>query len=246
MALTLTGDERTELEARVRSRTIRSEAARGTRMNHNSVARARGNARVCNPTASNATWHRTTRISRRKPPTSLACISIPTACSRFRRGQEDPHSGARSAGPGLAAVARSRGTSRNTGQNAVALVVRAEVDLAAILPAIRAAMREVDPAQPIQDVRRLDQWIAGRGSNVGCEAGAAWKHDMGRRRHRPGLAGAWTVSRAIASLPFDISARDPLTFVAAGAGLSAVALLACAVSAVRATRIEPIVALRSD
>jgi putative ABC transport system permease protein len=61
-----------------------------------------------------------------------------------------------------------------------------------------------------------------------------------------GLLGAWIVSRAIASLLFHVSARDPLTFVAAGFALSALALLACAVPAVRATRIDPIIALRSD
>ena len=45
-------------------------------------------------------------------------------------------------------------------QNPVALVVRTDAQLQAILPAIRAAVREIDPAQPVPDLRRLDEWIA--------------------------------------------------------------------------------------
>ena len=44
-------------------------------------------------------------------------------------------------------------------QNPVALVVRTDAQLEAILPAIRAAVREIDPAQPVPDLRRLQEWI---------------------------------------------------------------------------------------
>ena len=61
-----------------------------------------------------------------------------------------------------------------------------------------------------------------------------------------GLLGAWSVSRAIASLLFDVSAADPLTFAVTALALAGVAGLACAVPAIRATRIDPMIALRGD
>jgi ABC-type antimicrobial peptide transport system permease subunit len=61
-----------------------------------------------------------------------------------------------------------------------------------------------------------------------------------------GLVGAWSLSRAIASLLFDVSATDPFTFVLSGSVLTGVAALACVVPAIRATRIDPVMALRAD
>jgi predicted permease len=54
-------------------------------------------------------------------------------------------------------------------------------------------------------------------------------------------AGRW-----IASLLFEVSPRDPAVFGAVGASLLAVALLAALVPSRRATRVDPVVALRSD
>jgi putative ABC transport system permease protein len=45
-------------------------------------------------------------------------------------------------------------------QNTVSLVIRTDIQLQAILPAIRAAVRQIDPVQPMPDLRRLDEWIA--------------------------------------------------------------------------------------
>ena len=59
-----------------------------------------------------------------------------------------------------------------------------------------------------------------------------------------GLFGAWSASRAVASLLFDVSAADPLTFAVTGLALAAVAGLACTVPAIRATRIDPMMGLR--
>jgi putative ABC transport system permease protein len=61
-----------------------------------------------------------------------------------------------------------------------------------------------------------------------------------------GLVGAWAVSRAIASLLFDVSAADPLTFAVTALAVGGVALMACTVPAFRAIRIDPIVALRGN
>jgi putative ABC transport system permease protein len=61
-----------------------------------------------------------------------------------------------------------------------------------------------------------------------------------------GLAGSLALTRLIASMLFETSAFDVGTFLAAGAGLSAVALLASLVPARRAAGIDPIVSLRAD
>ena len=61
-----------------------------------------------------------------------------------------------------------------------------------------------------------------------------------------GLLGAWAASRAITGLLFDTSAADPLTFGVTAFALAGVAALACLVPAIRATRIDPVIALRGD
>jgi putative ABC transport system permease protein len=61
-----------------------------------------------------------------------------------------------------------------------------------------------------------------------------------------GLAGAAALMRLMTGLLFGVTARDPLTFVAGAAVLLGVAALACYVPARRATRVEPITALRAD
>ena len=61
-----------------------------------------------------------------------------------------------------------------------------------------------------------------------------------------GLLGAWSMSRAVSSLLFHVSAADPLTFVLTALTLTGVAGLACAFPAIHATRIDPVIALRGD
>jgi putative ABC transport system permease protein len=180
-------------------------------------------------------------------------------------------------------------------QNTVSLVIRADAQLQAILPAIRAAVREVEPAQPIPDLRRLDEWIAESAAQprltttlAGAFAVAALfltavgiygviSYAVSQRTQEIGvrmaigaartsvvglvlrggmtwagggivlgLLGAWSVSRAIASLLFDVSAADPLTFAVTALALAGVGGLACTVPAIRATRIDPVIALRCD
>jgi len=61
-----------------------------------------------------------------------------------------------------------------------------------------------------------------------------------------GLAGAAAVSQVIVAMLFGISHLDPMTYLGAMALLAAVGLVACAVPAWRATRVDPATTLRAE
>ena len=61
-----------------------------------------------------------------------------------------------------------------------------------------------------------------------------------------GLAGAWGLTNLMASLLCDVKADDPATFAAVAAALAATAMLACWVPALKAARVDPMVALRYE
>jgi putative ABC transport system permease protein len=78
------------------------------------------------------------------------------------------------------------------------------------------------------------RWIVGQGMIVALSGIAI------------GLAGAFALSRLLASLLFGIQPRDPLTFGSVAVVLCAVAFTACLVPAIRASRVDPLVALRDE
>ncbi|MEY2577651.1 MAG: putative transport system permease protein, partial [Verrucomicrobiota bacterium] len=61
-----------------------------------------------------------------------------------------------------------------------------------------------------------------------------------------GLAGAFAATRLLSSLLFGVGASDPVTFIGIVLLVSAVAFIAAWVPARRATRVDPIIALRAE
>jgi len=175
------------------------------------------------------------------------------------------------------------------------LIARTSGDPTPLSGVIRAAVHEVDPGQPVSDLRTMDQRIAmsmgprrsavtllsvfaamaltlaavglfglirynvtQRTQEIGVRmALGASRRDIlemvlgeSLRLALLGVAGgllaAFTLTRVLASLLYGVSATDPLTFAGTALLLTCVALLASWVPAWRATRVDPLVALRYE
>jgi len=175
----------------------------------------------------------------------------------------------------------------------MALVVKAAIDPTQLVSQVRSAVQEIDPEQPIFDVRTMEQWmdraLEGRRtpmtllgifgavallmSAIGIYGVLAYAvsqrvREFGIRQALGadsksilslvlsqgllrtaigvviGLAGSVLLTRYLQSLLFGVGARDIPVYAGVTVLLVAVATLACYIPARRATRIDPMVALR--
>jgi len=175
------------------------------------------------------------------------------------------------------------------------LVLKTATPPSALLTPLRAALAELDPEQPLSDIKTLSARIddslvarrapmmllslfsgialllaslgvygvlafsvAQRSSEFGIRVAlGATPADIGRlvlgQGFRlvglgiaAGLLGYLALSRIVAKLLYGIGAADPATLAVAPLVLAAVALVACLLPARRATKVDPMVALRAD
>lgn len=175
------------------------------------------------------------------------------------------------------------------------LTVRTTTDPLSLATAVRNQVKELDPDQPVTDVRTMTEVISRSVwqprlyailfavfgvvalilSSVGIYGVMSYAvtqrtHEIGIRMALGaqtydvlrmvvgqgmiltaigvalGLLGAFSITRVMSSLLFGVSATDPVTFLSVSVLLSCVALLACYIPARRATRVDPMTALRYE
>ena len=175
------------------------------------------------------------------------------------------------------------------------LVVRTSQDPLSAVAAIRSRIQQLDPNQPLADVKTMDDvlaeslapqrapaWLFGgfsaialflaaigiygvlsyfvvqRSQEIGVRLALGAQRSnvlrlilgQGARLIGIGVAigiigGVWA-ARALTSLLFGVKSTDLPTFVGVSVLLASLALVACAVPALRATRVDPLVVLRSE
>jgi len=178
---------------------------------------------------------------------------------------------------------------------AVFLIARTNGDPTALAGTIRSAVHDVDPSQPVADLRTMDQRITlsmgprrsavtllsvfaamalilaavglfglirynvmqrtqeiGVRMAIGASRKDILRMVLGESLRLAllgvigGLIAAFALTRVLSSLLYGVSATDPLTFAGTALALTLVALLASWVPAWRATRVDPLVALRYE
>jgi predicted permease len=175
----------------------------------------------------------------------------------------------------------------------MALVVKTALDPQTLVSQVRAAVRTIDPEQPLADVRTMEQWVSRSLelrrapamllalfgsvalilSAIGIYGVLAFgvaqrarefgiRQALGADRASIltlvlkhglltagigivlGLVGSAIVARLMQSMLFGVAQHDPVVFAGVTIILFAVAAAACYIPARRATRVDPMVALR--
>jgi ABC-type lipoprotein release transport system permease subunit len=179
--------------------------------------------------------------------------------------------------------------------SSVDLVVRSRLPLAELAPAVRAALKPIEPTLPGNDFRTLQQLVdkavsprrfvvlllggfaafalilaslgsyavvsysvSQRTQEIGIRmALGASAADLQMRVIRQtlalaaagmllGVAGSWALARALKGFLFGVTSTDPVTFIGMLIVLTSVAVMAGYLPALRASRIDPMVALRAN
>jgi predicted permease len=179
-------------------------------------------------------------------------------------------------------------------EGVAAFAVRAAGDPAALMPAVQAAVRAIDPTLPVLDLRtqqeqverlnaseRLFAWLSTFFGMTAVALAVTGLHGLlaqavQRRRGEfglrlavgatpsnvggmivreaivlaatgvaLGLGAAAILSRLVSAMLFGITARDPVTYGGAAALVLAAAVAISLIAARRASRVEPLVALRT-
>jgi putative ABC transport system permease protein len=173
--------------------------------------------------------------------------------------------------------------------------VHTQRDPQSLIPAVRGAIRDVDPSLPLSQVRTMEEVLAKARSRprflttllslfsgtalvlaaiglygvisysvtrrtaefgirmaLGAQTGDVLGLVLGQALRLAligvvaGAIGALALTRLIRGLLFGISSFDPVTFIAMALVLMAVTALACIVPARRATKVDPLIALRYE
>jgi predicted permease len=178
---------------------------------------------------------------------------------------------------------------------AMTLVIRTNGAPASLAPVVRNAIRQLDPALPVADVRPMTEVVGAALSTprftsmllsmfamlaltlsaigiygvlsylvsrrtreigirvaIGADRARVLRMVLGSGLGLAsvgigaGLVVALYVTRVLRGLLHGVSAADPLTFASVAIGLIAIALVASLAPALRATRVDPVVALKSE